>query len=115
MAYWEAYSLALLNLDVAHMERVAAGEELRRISDEIDMLRSQGVALRVVVTHKPLIVEMTDSSAVIFDEVVNNSFYVDPVTKDPPIASGSGEIVRDNFYLERVNGAWKVLRSTRQT
>lgn len=114
MAYWEAYSLALLNLDPAQAEPVAAGEELERIHEEIGTLRSQGVAARVVVQHNSAVVEVSKGSAVIFDEMVDNSFYVDPVTKEPPIASGSGEVLRDLFYLERVDGKWIVVRSVRQ-
>ena len=112
--YWDAYGQALLNLDATLVEGVASGEELQRIREEVEGLRSQGLALRVVVEHNPVILEASANSAVLFDETVNNSFYVDPQTKEPPEASGSGEILRDTFYFEKVNGQWMVVRSTRQ-
>jgi len=112
--YWDAYAQSLLNLDASLVEGVASGEELQRIRDEIEGLRSQGLALRTVVTHNPVILDSSESSAVLFDEIVNNSFYVDPQTKDPPEAPGSGEILRDTYYFETINGQWMVVRSTRQ-
>ena len=112
--YWDAYSQALLNLDATLVEDVASGERLQLIRDEIEGLRSQGLALRTVVTHNPVILQASESSAVLYDEIVNNSFYVDPQTKDPPVAPGSGEILRDTYYLESTNGQWMVVRSTRQ-
>ena len=112
--YWDAYSQALLNLDATLVEDVASGERLQLIRDEIEGLRSQGLALRTVVTHNPVILQASESSAVLYDEIVNNSFYVDPQTQDPPVAPGSGEILRDTYYLESTNGQWMVVRSTRQ-
>jgi hypothetical protein len=114
LRYWDAYAEALLNLDPALAEGVASGQELQRIREEIETLRSQGVALRVVVEHNSVVLEASENSAVVFDEIVNNSFYVDPETKEPPVGSGSGEILRDTFYFEKIDGRWMVVRSTRQ-
>ncbi|MPZ49735.1 MAG: hypothetical protein GEU75_10665 [Dehalococcoidia bacterium] len=111
--YWEAYSQGLLNLDASVVEGVATGDELQRIRQEIANLRSQGRAARIVVTHKPVVIEASNTAARLLDEMVNNSFFVDPVTKDPPAASGSGDVLRDTFYLERIDGRWMVVRSTR--
>jgi len=112
--YWDAYSMALFELNADLMQAVAANEERDRIRQEVDRLRAQGVALKVNVKRSPLVVEVNESSAIVFDEMVNNSFYVDARTKDPPQASGSGEIIQDTYFLQRVDGTWKVVRSTRQ-
>ena len=114
MRYWDAYGEAALNLDASLVEEFAVGEELESIRAELADLRTQGVALRVVLTHRPVLVEVSGDKAVLMDEMVNNSFFVDPVTKEPPIASGSGETLRDTFYLERIDGKWVVTQSTRQ-
>lgn len=114
LRYWEAYTKAALNLDSSAVEGFASGDELGSIRQEIESLRLQGVALRVVLTHKPVVIETTANSATLLDEMVNNSFYVDPKTKEPPIASGSGEVLRDTFYLQKVDGKWVVTRSVRQ-
>lgn len=64
-------------------------------------------------THKPLVVELGDESATIYDEMTNNSFYVDSTTKQPERGTGSGEVFRDAYRLRKVNGVWKVVESTR--
>jgi len=114
LRYWDAYSQALLDLNPALVEGVAAGEELQRIQEEIHGLRSQGLALRVDVSHNFVVVDMTSNSATFYDEITNNSFYVDAETKEPGQASGRGEILKDTFYFQKISGDWKVVRSTRQ-
>jgi hypothetical protein len=63
--------------------------------------------------HNFAIIEASDDSAKIVDDLVNNSFLVDAVTKEPPEAEGSGERLQDTFEFERVDGRWVVVRSTR--
>lgn len=114
LAYWDAYSEAVLNLDVSLVEGFAAGEELDSIREEIEQLRADGVALRVVVEHDFLVIPTSEAAATVVDEVTNNSFFVDPVTKDPPEAEGSGEVIRYTFFLEPVDGRWVVVRGQRE-
>lgn len=114
LAYWDAYSAALLNLDASLAEGVAAGEELERIREEIEMLRADGVALRVVVEHDFAVVAVSETSAAVVDRYMNNSFYVDPETKEPPTGTGSGDVLEDSFVLERIDGRWVVVQSARQ-
>jgi hypothetical protein len=112
-AYWDAYSEAVLNLDISLVEGFAAGEELEGIREEIETLRADGVALRVVVEHDLFIVSSSQIEATIVDEVTNNSFYVDAITKDPPQAEGGGEILRYTFFMEADSGHWFVTRGLR--
>jgi hypothetical protein len=112
--YWEAYGQAVLNLDAGLVDGVVAGQQLQLIRDEIKDLSSKGLAVRVVVQHNPAVINVSGDSAIVFDTMVNNTFYVDAQTKQPPAASGSGEVLRDTFFLERVNGVWVVMRSNRQ-
>lgn len=113
LAYWDAYSAAVLNLDVTRIEGFAEGEELARIRDEVEALKANGVALRVVVEHALLVVRTSTSEATVVDEVINRSFYVDPVTKQPPTATGSGEVLRNTFFLRKADGRWIVIRGLR--
>lgn len=114
LRYWDAYAQAVLNLDASFVQGIATGEELRRIQDEIEELRSQGQAVRIRVEHNYAIVEASADSVVLLDEITNNSFLVDANSKEPTDASGSGEVLRDTFYLEKTGDAWLVVRSTRQ-
>lgn len=113
LAYWDAYSAALLNLDASLAEEVAAGEELERIREEIEMLRADGVALRVVVEHDFAVVQASADSAVVIDEYQDRSFTVDPETKEPPTATVTGELVTDSYEFSRIDGRWVVVRSRR--
>jgi len=114
LAYWDAYAQAVLNLDTGLVEGSAAGEELASIRAEIETLQADGVALRVVVAHDFLVVPTSETAATVVDEVTNNSFYVNPVTKDPPEAEGSGELTRYTFFLERAGERWVVTRGLRE-
>ncbi len=114
LAYWDAYSRAVLNLDASLVATVAAGDEGTRIREEIEGLRRQGLALRVVVQHNIAVADLSDRSATVLDRYVNNSFAVDARTKDPPSAPGSGNVIEDVFFLERTDGRWVVTRSLRQ-
>jgi len=114
LAYWDRYAAAVLDLNADLVADLAGPEELARVQDEVEMLRGQGVALRVVVEHNPVVIESSNTTAVVYDEMTNNSFYVDPVTKEPPEAEGTGEMLKDTFFLEKVDGQWTVIRSVRQ-
>ena len=113
LAYWEAYASAALQLDASLAEGVASGEELSRIREEIASLRESGVALRVVVEHDLLVVVTSPASAVVVDRITNGSFYVDPVSKQPPRAEGGGEVLRDTVFLEKEGERWIVTGSRR--
>ena len=114
LRYWELYAEAVLNLDRSVLIGVASEEELQQVQEEIETLRADGVALRVVIEHRPTVIELTDTTATVFDEMTNNSFYVDPETLQPEEGEGSGETLRDTFFLEKVDGQWIVIRSIRQ-
>ncbi len=114
LRYWDLYAEAVLNLDHSVLLGVASEEELQQVQEEIETLRAQGVALRVVIEHRPTVIELTETTATVFDEMTNNSFYVDPETHEPPEGEGSGETLVDTFFLEKVDGQWIVIRSIRQ-
>ena len=115
LRYWDVYTGALLNLDVSRLAEVVAEDELRRIQAEIAGFRQAGHALRVRVTHNYLIFDVTADEAKILDEIVDRSFRVDPVTKDPPQGSDESTTVRDLFLLKKAGGAWRVTKSIRES
>lgn len=111
--FWEAYGRALLDLDAALVEPVAAGERLQQIQEEVEGLRRQGVAARVTITHNPVVIELSETTAIVNDQMVNHSVYVNPQTKQPSRPGGSGDQFQDTSHLRRVDGVWKVVSSTR--
>jgi hypothetical protein len=113
--FWEVYATAVLDLDPTPVEAVAAGNRLRGIQEEIEDLRRKGLAIRVNVTHNPIVVEVSGERAIVYDEMVNNSFHVNAQTKEPRVASGSGVVLKDTYYLQRMEGGtWKVIDGGRQ-
>jgi len=113
LAYWDAYADAVLNLDASLVEGFATGEELERLRAEVEALERDGVAVRVVVEHDMLVTLVSETEATVIDEVTNNSFHVDATTKEPSTAPGSGEVLRNTFFLELIDGRWMVTRGTR--
>jgi len=114
LAYWDAYSEAVLHLDASLVEGFAAEDQLALVREEIENLRADGFALRVVVEHDIGVVLLSDTEAGVFDRIVNNSFYVDPVTKNPPEGTGSGEMLDYRFRLELTEGRWIVMSGFRE-
>ena len=114
LAYWEAYARAALHLDASLVEGYAAGRELSRIRGEIAALRGSGVALRVVVEHDALVVVTSETTAAVVDHLTNRSFYVDPLTLEPPRAEGGGEVLRETVFMERRDGRWVAIDSHRE-
>lgn len=113
LAYWDAYADAVLHLDITRVERFASGAELASIREEIDKLRADGVALRVVVEHDFAVIDVTGAVALVEDQIVDNTFYVDAKTLEPPTAAGSGDRYRDLVRLERLDGRWTVTSGAR--
>lgn len=113
LAYWEAYAQAALNLDISLVEASVSDGERTRISEEIESMRANDVALRVHVEHDFQVFPESESLARVIDEIVNDSFFVDAVTKDPPEGTGSGEVLRYTFVLEKVEGRWIVTQGSR--
>ena len=113
LAYWDAYADAVLHLDITRVERFAAGAELESIRQEIETLRSDGVALRVVVEHDFAVIDVTGTVGLVEDQIVDNTFYVDAKTLKPPTAAGSGDTYRDLVRLERLDGRWTVTSGAR--
>jgi hypothetical protein len=112
--YWDVYSDALFNLDTSRLSSVAADEELRLMREEVEDFRRRGRAVRAVVTHSYLVLDVTESSATVYDEILDSSFLINPVTKQPPEGPDTRQLSKDIFYLKKLDGTWKVVRSLRQ-
>ncbi len=114
LKYWQVYGDALLNLDTTHISDVATGDEQKEMQAEVEKFRSRNAAVRVRVTHSYLIFDVTDTDAKVVDDILDRSFTVDPVTKQPEDASSDGSHVKDIYFLKKLDGVWKVTKTLRQ-
>lgn len=112
--YWQDYSQALYTLNTSHMNGVATDGELRRVAAEVTGFRQRGYAVRVRVTHHALIVSVKGIRATIYDEVLNRSYAVDPVTKKPGRGSSQADREKNIYFLQKIHGVWKVTKVLRQ-
>lgn len=112
--YWHIYSRALYTLRTSGVNAVAADGELQRIQAEVAGFRQEDRAVHVRVTHHYLIVSVRGDRAQLYDEQLDRSFLIDPVTKDPHTASNKGHRETDIYFLKKIDGVWKVTKSLRQ-
>ena len=112
--YWRDYSQALFTLDTSHMGDVAAGDEVKRVQAEVADLRQRNRAVHVRVSHSALIVTIKDDTATLYDDQRDSSFLINPVTKEPHNGSVQPYPEKDIYYLQKMNGTWKVVKSLRQ-
>ncbi len=112
--YWRDYRRALYTLTASSLSRVAAGNELQRMESEVAGFKKRGYAVRVRVAHHALIVSITGDTATIYDEVLNRSYAVDPVTKQPGQGSSQADREKNVYSLQKFHGVWKVTKVLRQ-
>ena len=112
--YWQVRSAALLNLDTSHLADVMADPELTRDIKQVDDLKAQSKAARVVITqHSIAFLKVAPDQAEIYDEYVNQSYLVDPQSKQPFGTPGPGGVAKVSYQLQKIDGVWKVTDGTR--
>ena len=114
LRYWDVYGEGLFDLDTSRFGEVMTGPRLERALDEVESLRGDARAVKIVVENHPVVVRVEADEAVVFDEYENNSYLIDPETKEPVGEPGTGEVIRDTVTLTRSGETWKVLDSVRE-
>lgn len=112
--YWDVYGEGLYDLDTNRLSEVMTGPRLERALDEVENLREEGRAVKIVVENQPVVVQLEGDRAVVFDEYENKSHFIDPATKEPVGEPGAREVIRDTVTLTRSGQTWKVLDSVRE-
>lgn len=107
--YWDIRTQAYLNLDTSHLSEVTAGAELDRMTQQITGLKAQSHAVKVDVDHHYLIASRATDSAVVYDEYVNRSVFLDAATKQVIPTSSPPATEKVSFDLQKVDGTWKVI------
>ncbi|MCL5107382.1 MAG: hypothetical protein M1401_00615 [Chloroflexi bacterium] len=113
LRYWEVRAEAFLNRDTSHLSEVMAEAELARTRQQIDDLKAQGRAARIVVEHRIAFLEVGEAKARLYDEYLNRSYLVDPQSKQAVQTPGPGGIAKVSYELKKIDGAWRVIDGMR--
>ncbi|MBV9359296.1 MAG: hypothetical protein JO023_27615, partial [Chloroflexi bacterium] len=113
--YWDVRAEALLNLDPAHLPEVSADPHLTVLQNGIEQLSNEGHAIRTDVQLNFKLLSATSSSAIIVDDFVDNSVYVNPETKEPITDDDETNSLRNEsnveFKMQKFDDTWKVVDS----
>jgi hypothetical protein len=110
--YWQIRAEALFELDASHLPEVAADEHLRELELFIEQLRGEGKALQTDVEHHFVVLEGSNSRAVVGDTYLSNSVFVNATTHAPLTEPGGGNVTE--FYtLAQLSEGWKVVEVLR--
>lgn len=113
LRYWDVLIQAYLNLDTSHLGEVMAGDELARVQKEILDLKAQGKAAKLDVEHRIAFAKVAPDNAIVYDEYLNKSVYVDPTTKQELKTSEPATTEKISVYMQKVDGSWKVTGGVR--
>ena len=118
--YFDVRSEALLNLDPSHLPEVAAGPPLAGLEQDIQEDRAQNRALQTNVQHDFAVLVVQGDQAIVADRYRDSSIFVDPDTHQPlpgqvaPESPDQAPLVKVVYYLQRIDGTWKVVRGERE-
>jgi hypothetical protein len=111
--YWDVVTQAEFDLDTTHIAEVMTGAELDRERKLIDDLRSQSKAGKTDVEHHSKVMYATTAEAVVYDEYVNHSIFIDAVTKQPLSNERPSKVWKVSYLLKKSDGGWKVIDGVR--
>ncbi len=109
LRYWDVLKQAYLSLDPSRLGEVTAGAELARQEQQIRDLRSRGRAAKLEVDHRIAFANVSPERAVIYDEYLNRSLFVDAITKQELPTKEQPETEKISFEMRKINGTWKVV------
>lgn len=107
LAYWDAYTQALLKLDAAPFDEVTTGEALTTSRSLVQDQAAQNQPVRVRVEHKYQIAVVREDFATVDDTFISHSVRIDPKTQEP-IEPDPNTSIRNSYTLRKVGGKWKV-------
>ncbi len=111
--YWDVRTQAYLALDSSRLPEVMANDELTRNQKQIADLKAQGRAAKLDVEHQIAFAKVAPDSAIVYDEYLNKSVFVDMVTKEELKTSEPPEREKISFDMQKIDGAWKVVGGVR--
>ncbi len=109
LRYWEVRSRAYLNLDPSLLPEVLAGAKLAREEKQIRDLQAQGRAAKLDVDHRIAFVSVAEDRAVVYDEYLNKSVFIDASTGKELATSLPPTTEKVSVEMRKLNGVWKVV------
>lgn len=113
LRYWDVLKQAYLSLDTSRLGEVMAGAELSRQEQQIRDLQSKGRAAKLEVDHRIAFANISPERAVVYDEYLNRSLFLDSATKQELPTKEQPEIEKLSFEMRKINGTWKVIDAAR--
>lgn len=111
--FWRVRADAALSLDGSRLPEVAAGVALEIERRNVEQLRAQGRAGRYIVDLQYGVVEANQTSAVVATKYQDRSYVIDVQTRNPIAPTPfAGEEVKMTYWLEKIDGNWKVVDGT---
>jgi hypothetical protein len=107
--YWEVRIQAYYSLDASLLPEVMAGAELVRERQQMEDFREQGKAVKVDVEHHLLLVEVAPDRAVVYDEYLNRSVFIDSTTKEEFPTKEPPGTEKISYEMHKIDGRWKVV------
>ena len=111
--YWDVRTQAYLNLDTSHLGEVMAGAELTRETQNIKDWQAQGRAGKLDVDHHILLAALAPDRAVVYDEYLNRSTFLDAASKKELPTSSPPVTEKISYDLQKIDGTWKVIGGQR--
>ena len=111
--YWDVLAQAYLDADITNLPEVMSGAELGRQEQQIQDLKAQGKAAKLVAEHRIAFAKVTPDDAIVYDEYLNRSVFVDPITKQEHPTSAPPETEKISFEMRKIGDTWKVVDGTR--
>jgi hypothetical protein len=109
LRYWDVLTQAHFDVDASRLGEVLAGVELERTENDIRRLRAEGRASRLEVELHFRILQATPNDAVVADQYVNRSVYVDAVTKQEIPTKEPPSVTKIDVQMRKLDGVWKVV------
>lgn len=112
LRYWAVRGQAYYDLDTTRLGEVMAGAELAREEAGVQELKAQGRGADLDVEHNFRILKATPEEAVVYDEYLNHSVFIDAATKQVIPTKEPPAVLKVSFEFRKVQGVWKVVDGT---
>lgn len=113
LRYWVVRIRAYYDLDTSHLGEVMAEAELAREEEGVRELRAEGRGADIDIEHNFRVVKANDNDAVVYDEYVNHSVFIDAVTKQVIPTKEPPGVLKISFQMRKIDGTWKVVDGAR--